>query len=124
MSKAIPEPITKLIQSLSRLPGIGPKTASRLAYFMLRAPDDVHGKLGRGFAKRQGKYHVLLHMLEHHFQQSMSYLCGWKSVTSARSLSLKSLWTCLPSNGREFIGDCTMCYMVLFLPVNGIGPDD
>ncbi|MFZ4828585.1 MAG: recombination mediator RecR [Phototrophicaceae bacterium] len=41
MSKAIPEPITKLIQSLSRLPGIGPKTASRLAYFMLRAPDDV-----------------------------------------------------------------------------------
>ena len=41
MSKAIPEPITKLIQALSRLPGIGPKTASRLAYFMLRAPDDL-----------------------------------------------------------------------------------
>lgn len=41
MSKAVPEPVTKLIEALSRLPGVGPKTASRLTYFLLRAPDDV-----------------------------------------------------------------------------------
>lgn len=41
MSNAIPEPITKLIQAFSRLPGVGPKTASRLAYYLLRAPEDV-----------------------------------------------------------------------------------
>lgn len=41
MSKAVPEPITNLIQAFSRLPGIGPKTASRLAYFLLRAPSDI-----------------------------------------------------------------------------------
>lgn len=37
----LPEPIQKLINALERLPGIGPKTASRLAFFLLRAPDDV-----------------------------------------------------------------------------------
>lgn len=41
MSKAVPEPVTKLIEALSRLPGVGPKTASRLTYFLLRAPDDI-----------------------------------------------------------------------------------
>ena len=30
-----------LITALERLPGIGPKSASRLAFYLLRAPDDV-----------------------------------------------------------------------------------
>lgn len=33
-------PIEKLIHELSRLPGIGEKTATRLAYYILRAPAD------------------------------------------------------------------------------------
>lgn len=45
MSNAIPEPVTKLIDAFSRLPGVGPKTASRLTYFLLSQPDEVSGKL-------------------------------------------------------------------------------
>lgn len=37
----LPEPIQKLVNALSRLPGIGPKTASRLAFYLLRAPEDT-----------------------------------------------------------------------------------
>ena len=37
----IPEPLQNLIDSFSRLPGIGPKTASRLAFYLLRAPEDL-----------------------------------------------------------------------------------
>ncbi len=33
-----PEPVTRLIAELSRLPGIGPKTASRITFYLLRAP--------------------------------------------------------------------------------------
>ena len=33
------EPVAKLIEAFSRLPGIGPKTAQRLNYHLLRAPD-------------------------------------------------------------------------------------
>jgi recombination protein RecR len=40
INQALPpaaEPINKLIQELNRLPGIGPKSAQRLAYYLLRA---------------------------------------------------------------------------------------
>ncbi|TMB48048.1 MAG: recombination protein RecR [Chloroflexi bacterium] len=33
----LPEPLERLIQELSRLPGIGPKTAQRLAFHLLRS---------------------------------------------------------------------------------------
>ncbi len=33
------EPVARLIEALSRLPGIGPKTAQRLTYHLLRASD-------------------------------------------------------------------------------------
>jgi len=39
MSSALPRPLGRLIDELARLPGIGPKTASRLAFFLLRAPE-------------------------------------------------------------------------------------
>jgi recombination protein RecR len=36
MSYQYPEPLAKLIEGLSKLPGIGPKTAQRLAFFILK----------------------------------------------------------------------------------------
>ncbi|MFD0960692.1 recombination mediator RecR [Paenibacillus chungangensis] len=35
-----PEPIAKLIDAFTRLPGIGPKTAARLAFYVLRMKED------------------------------------------------------------------------------------
>ncbi|MDD5037876.1 MAG: recombination mediator RecR [Dehalococcoidales bacterium] len=43
MNQSLPstaEPIYKLIQELNKLPGIGPKSAQRLAYYLLRAPEE------------------------------------------------------------------------------------
>jgi recombination protein RecR len=36
----IVEPVARLIEELGKLPGIGPKTASRLAFFLLRGEED------------------------------------------------------------------------------------
>ena len=33
-----PEPVARLIEALQRLPGIGPKTAQRLTFFLLKRP--------------------------------------------------------------------------------------
>lgn len=33
-----PSPVARLIEEFGRLPGVGPKTASRLTFFMLRSP--------------------------------------------------------------------------------------
>jgi len=43
---AVPDAVTRLIGEFSRLPGIGPKTASRLAYYLLRAPVEQVKSLG------------------------------------------------------------------------------
>lgn len=39
-SAGTPEPITRLIEAFHRLPGIGPKSAQRLAYHILRVPEE------------------------------------------------------------------------------------
>ena len=45
MSSRAPEPVERLIEALARLPGIGPKTASRLAFYLLRAPEQESSEL-------------------------------------------------------------------------------
>lgn len=44
-SGAAPEPVTRLIEEFAKLPGIGPKTASRLTYFLLRSPEELSAGL-------------------------------------------------------------------------------
>ena len=51
----LPEPIQQLITALERLPGIGPKSASRLAFFLLRAPEDVSQSLSESLNGLKGK---------------------------------------------------------------------
>jgi recombination protein RecR len=41
----LPRTVQRLIDEFSRLPGIGPKSASRLTFFLLRAADDQAGDL-------------------------------------------------------------------------------
>ncbi|MEX0587366.1 MAG: recombination mediator RecR [Patescibacteria group bacterium] len=42
----IPKAIENLIEALERLPGIGPKTAARLAFYLLRVPEEERQALG------------------------------------------------------------------------------
>ena len=51
----LPESIQAVINSLERLPGIGPKSASRLAFYLLRAPDEVSQDLSTALANLKAK---------------------------------------------------------------------
>lgn len=55
MSKAMPASVTALIDSFARLPGVGPKTASRLTYFLLRAPSEVAETLSHAILELKQK---------------------------------------------------------------------
>jgi recombination protein RecR len=46
-----PEPVARLIEEFRRLPGIGPKTASRLTFFLLRAPAEQAGSLAEALSQ-------------------------------------------------------------------------
>lgn len=45
------EPVARLIEEFSRLPGIGPKTASRLTFYLLRAGDEQASRLAAAIAE-------------------------------------------------------------------------
>jgi recombination protein RecR len=51
----LPAPLQELITAFERLPGIGPKSASRLAFFLLRAPEDVAQSLSEALNGLKGK---------------------------------------------------------------------
>ena len=55
-----PEPISKLIDSFMKLPGIGPKTAARLAFFVLSMKEDTVLEFAKALveAKRNLSYSI------------------------------------------------------------------
>ena len=65
MATLLIEPVAKLIEAFNRLPGIGPKTAQRLTYHLLRAPDGEarDARLGARRGARRGR--VLRALLQH-----------------------------------------------------------
>ena len=51
----IPASVTRLIDEFNRLPGIGPKSASRLTYFLLRMPDEQAKSLAAALSELKEK---------------------------------------------------------------------
>ena len=50
-----PEPVARLIDALQRLPGIGPKTAQRLTFYLLKRPADEVRELGGALSAMKEK---------------------------------------------------------------------
>jgi recombination protein RecR len=46
-----PEPVARLIDALQKLPGIGPKTAQRLTFFLLKRPPEEVAALGEAIVR-------------------------------------------------------------------------
>ncbi len=56
-SLATPEPIQRLIEALHRLPGIGPKSAQRLAYHLVRTSPQEAEALARSIIEARERIH-------------------------------------------------------------------
>lgn len=50
-----PEPVARLIEALQRLPGVGPKTAQRLTFFLLKRPADEVGELAESLRELKAR---------------------------------------------------------------------
>jgi recombination protein RecR len=63
--RALPEPVQNLVDAFARLPGIGPKTASRLTFYLLRAPEELSESLSEallGIKQETGLCEVCFHI--------------------------------------------------------------
>lgn len=47
MVRILPKAVSKVIESFERLPGIGPKTATRLAFYLLHVPEGELAQFGK-----------------------------------------------------------------------------
>jgi len=50
MAQSLARPVSNLIELLARLPGVGPKTASRLTFYLLREPSGLADALAEALA--------------------------------------------------------------------------
>ena len=119
----VPDSVTRLIDEFSRLPGIGPKTASRLTYYLLRAPADQVKALGEAIVQLRER----ITFCSRCFNITESELCAICSDTRRDQYSVCVVEEPLDVLAIEHTGEYRGLYHVLhgaISPVEGIGPED
>ena len=123
MSNPIPQPVTQLIEAFSRLPGGGPKTASRLTFHLLRSPDDM--AIGLADALRDLK--TLTRFCSVCMNITVDDPCPVCADAKRDATLIAVVEEPLDVLAIERTGSYNGKYHVLhgaISPVNGIGPDD
>jgi recombination protein RecR len=118
----LPEPLERLIQELSRLPGIGPKTAQRLAFHLLRADRQRADSLARAIADVKAR----IGYCERCYNIAEGSLCAICTSTRRDPAVLCVVETPLDVLAIERTAEYSGLYFVLhgvISPIDGIGPD-
>lgn len=116
------EPVARLIESFARLPGIGPKTAQRLTYHLLRAPDGE----ARGLAAALVAVRDQVVFCERCFNISDAPVCPICRDGSRDPRRLCVVEEPLDVLALERTGEFKGLYHVLhgaISPIDGIGPE-
>ena len=118
----LPDPFVRLIEELQRLPGVGPKGAQRLAFFLLKTPREQTDRLVDAIS--DVKAHITYARVQQHYRTPIRRVLPERVPRSSHSASSKSRRTsAIIEKTREFKG----VYHVLMgalSPLQGIGPDD
>ena len=119
-----PASIRQLIKLMARLPGIGEKTAERLALHLLYASDRLVEELARSILEVKQK----VRLCSRCFSLSDAELCTICSTSGARRGGRVRRRTAGRHGGggeiRRVQRCATMCCPACCLPLNGVGPDD
>jgi recombination protein RecR len=118
-----PEPVARLIDALQRLPGIGPKTAQRLTFFLLKRPADEVRELSEALMAVKERI-VYCHVCFNVTDQDPCRIC----TDPARETGL----ICIVEEPNDLLamertGEFRGRYHVLLgalSPLDGIGPED
>ena len=117
-----PQPIKSLIQSLSALPGIGEKTATRLALFIMNQPEADAQQLARSILEVRVKVHLCARC----FNFTDSDLCSICKNPARAGHVICVVETPGDVMSIEKAGHYKGLYHVLhgvILPLDGIGPE-
>ena len=121
----VPRPVQRLIDQLSRLPGIGPKSASRLTFYLLRAADEQTTTLAEALVLL--KSDTSFCSICYNIRSSEVDPCAVCSDVGRDTSTLCVVEEPLDVFAIERAGIFKGIYHVLhgsISPVDGIGPDD
>src|SRR5947208_9499749 len=116
------EPVARLIEAFARLPGVGPKTAQRLTYYLLRAPDSEARTLAEALVDVRDR----VVFCERCFNISETPVCVICTDPSRDQRRLCVVEEPLDVLALERTGELKGLYHVLhgaISPIDGIGPD-
>ena len=117
-----PDPLNRLVAQLAKLPGIGEKTAQRLAFHILRAPGEYAVDLAQAIREVKEKVHLCTRC----FALTDTELCNFCRDTrrDERLLCVVESFADLMAleRTREFKGRYHVLHGVLS-PLEGVGPD-
>lgn len=121
----LPDPVQDLIDAFARLPGIGPKTASRLAYFLLRAPDDISLRLAEALVglKRDTSFCQVCFNITLAGQTECDICASTERDETSLCVVEEPLDVLMIERTGGFHGRYHVLHGVLS-PIEGIGPDD
>lgn len=116
-------PMARLIEELNRLPGIGPKSAQRLAYFLLRAPAEQAKSLAEAIVAMKEKI-VFCSVCQNITEDDPCPLCRSQARDHTRICVVEEPLDVLAlERTRGYQGLYHVLHGVLS-PADGIGPDD
>ena len=117
------EPVGRLVEQFHKLPGIGPKTAQRLTYHLVRMPEEEAHSLAEAILDVKERI-VLCSQCYNITESDPCRLCGDPGRDQARICVVEEALDVL---ALERTGVYKGLYHVLhgvISPMNGIGPDD
>ena len=117
------EPVSRLIEELGKLPGIGPKSAARLTYYLLRIPEAEARALAEAIIAVKEKT-VLCSSCQNITDSNPCAVCASKERDHSIICVVKDP---LDIMALERTGQYRGLYHVLhgvLSPMDGIGPDD
>ncbi len=120
-SGATARPVARLIDEFAKLPGIGPKTASRLAYFLLRASREDATGLAEAILEVKEKIR-LCSVCFNTTEADPCAICGDPRRDSAICVVEEPLDVVALERTGQFKGRYHVLHGALS-PVEGIGPD-
>jgi recombination protein RecR len=117
------EPIEKLIDEFRKLPGIGPKSAQRLAYSVLRRPKEDAERLSRAVLEVKEKIHYCSRCNNFSDKDPCNY-CSNPTRSNETICIVEEPQDILAiEKTREYRGQYHVLHGVLS-PINGVGPEN
>ncbi|MFZ2153065.1 MAG: recombination mediator RecR [Microgenomates group bacterium] len=120
---SLPRAITDLVGVFERMPGIGPKSASRLAFYLLNTPTSFVEEISSSLLRLKKEIKICLKC----FGVGDNDICGICSDTRRNTKIICVVERAIDVMALENVGNYTGVYHVLngvINPLNHVGPED